>query len=203
MKTLIIVLLVLVCCAIVFLTYSLIYPLPSTVSSFDGPDINETYFINKILFNHISPQSDNKLVITEDELNGYIAYRLKDQGYSIENFIINHGEVKLLEQELIFTGFGKYSIFPVKLEVHLIPNFQQDILNFTVEKLKLSKLNIPKRLINKFYDSSLYSLPLNKLDMIQLENIMFLKGEAVIRYRIDKDKLLEQIIKGLTKQTNP
>lgn len=202
MKEILLCLLIFLCFAVVLLSYSIIYPMPSTVASIDGHELNEAYFINKILLNHISPQNENQLVITEDELNGYISYRLKKESFRIDGLLINHGELKLMDQELILTAYGKYSIIPVKLEAQLSPSLQQDKLTFSIESLKLSRIKIPKTLVAKLYDASSYSVPLDTLQIIKIENIMFVKGEAVIRYEVDKEKVFEQIIKGLTKQTN-
>ena len=202
MKELLLFLLIFLCFAVVLLSFSIIYPMPSTIASIDGNELNEAYFISKILLNHISPQNENQLVITEDELNGYISYRLKKESIKIDGLLINYGEVKLLDQKLILTAYGKYSIIPVKLEAELLPSLQQDKLIFTVESLKLSRIKIPKAIVATLYDTSSYSLPLDTFQLIDIENVMFINGEAVIRYEVDKEKIFEQIIKGLTKQTN-
>jgi|GEM_PF-5565353 len=202
MKELLLFLLIFLCFAVVLLSYSIIYPIPSSVASIDGNELNESYFINKILLNHINPQNENQLVITEEELNGYIAYRLKKDSFRIDGLLITHCEIELLDQKLVLIAYGKYSFIPVKLEAHLLPSLQQDKLTFAIESLRLSRIKIPNTLVAKLYDASSYALPLNTLQILEIKNIMLINDEAVIRYEVDKEKIFDQIIKGLTKQAN-
>ncbi len=202
MKLILLVSLILLCLIIAGLAYSLVYPMPSTEVSQKPNDITESYFINKLLTNHINPQNQNHLVITEEELNGYIAYRLKDSGYQFKNFTIHHASVKLMNQELILTAYGNYSIFPVKIEARLLPTLQKEGLSFTVEDLKLSRVHLPMSLVNRLYTDEQATLPFNGSELIQVKSIILIEGEAVIGYEVDREKILEELFKLLTKQTN-
>lgn len=202
MKVIIFLFLVFICCTVVFLILSLIYPVPTAPVGYDGAEVNEAYFFSKILSNHIDESKENKLVVTEEELNRYISYRLKQQSYKLQTIEIDHGEVKLLDQMTIFIAYGRYGSLPVRMEAHLIPSIQEDSIVFEIEKIKLSRLSIPKVLIDKLYTNSLYTLPLAELGFIKIESLIVLDGEAIIGYSVDRQKIFEEIIKGLSKQSN-
>ncbi len=202
MKLIPLVLLISLCLIIAGLAYSLVYPMPSAEVSLKATDVNESYFINKLLTNHINPQNQNQLVITEEELNGYIAYRLKDGGYALENLTIHHAAVSLMDQELTVTAYGNYRILPVKIEARLIPALQPEGLSFTLKELKLSRIQLPKSLLNRFYNNSQVMLPLNSMEMIKVKSLILIEGEAVIGYEVDRERILEELFKLLIRQSN-
>lgn len=202
MKLFMFILVIFICCTIVFFILSLIYPIPAAFIDNNPPDIDESYFFNKILSNHIGEDNENRLTVTEEELSGYINYRLKQQTYQLQRIAVKHGEVKLLDQMIIFTAYGDYGRLPVRIEAHLIPYLQEDNIVFEIQELKLSRIRIPKELINKLYANSQYTIPLEELGIIKIESLIVIDGEAIIGYSVDKKRILEEIIKSLSKQSN-
>lgn len=193
---------------IIFIGYTLIYPTPSFITN-NTTKYDENYFLNQFPSSDFHFLGDNKFEITEKELNGFIDYKLSNNEDVIDlpsSFHLKHLQVRLLKEEIIVEIYGKYVIFPIKIELNLIPIYDKGILHFTVEGMKLSRIKIPSKYIKLFMENESktegkprFSMSLHKEDIFIVHNVSFQEGKIVIHYTIDNAKILEKLINRFRK----
>lgn len=186
--------------------FAIYYP-HSILSVGDDIIYDEAYFISKFADNNLQLFAENMFVITEDELNGFITYRNQDSRLLLQKsspLHVNHVEVELLQGEVLLTLYGKLYFAPMKIEVQLIPAYREGSLFLKLKGAKLSRAKIPVSLLNyllkdlyTFNNGTELILPINTPDTILVKDIQFEENQIILYYQINREKVLEQLLKEM------
>lgn len=189
---------------------TLFYPQPTTTNSPSQILYNEAYFIKKFAEENIALLNQNTFVITEEELNGYANYQLQTNQVSFNQsgFETTGLKAKLLKDTILLDVYGKLYSLPVRLHVNLEPLYQDEKIYFTFKEAKFSRINIPEKyfaqllgesidMVSGIDKSSQFILPIELHEMVIIKNVAFENQQLRIDYELNKEKLIEELLKGL------
>lgn len=189
--------------------FSLYTPLPSFLPQ-EGFFYDEAYFITKFGNHNLQLFEKNNFVITEEELNGFIAYGLEKKNWFSSNhssFQPSHWKIGLIDNQVLFKIYGKLYRVPVKIELLLTPRYEDQNIYFTIDEAKLSKIKIPKSLLLHFLQGILpmevegagqLVLTLKLPQVLTIDQISFEAGQVVLWYHLNRDEVLHQLLQEIS-----
>ncbi|WP_026477014.1 hypothetical protein [Alkaliphilus transvaalensis] len=207
-KKIIIIVSVFILVVLGMIIYILSYP-PGIINSPSSEIIyDEGYFITKFASENIQLLKENKFILTEEELNGYLNFQLENSHLSLENgpFKANHIVVNLLDEGLVLNIHGRLYGLPVRIQTELTTIYNNEKVYFTMRNFKFSRINVPERFFTKLIGDSLgmdssisdenqFYLPIEFHEMVHINSIDFKQEGIFIYYELDREKLLEELMR--------
>ncbi|ABR47896.1 hypothetical protein Amet_1720 [Alkaliphilus metalliredigens QYMF] len=183
------------------------YPIPSekmaTTIQYD-----EFYLINKITSNNIQFLEQNSIVITEEELNGFMTQQVQSQltDYLPNYFKLEYMETNLLQGQILISVYGRVQVFPVRLQFLLNPAYSDGTLYAAIEEVYFSKFPVPSMLYPHFLhlvsakgldgekDTDFIEIPLPTVEMINITHLEFEENRVVIYYQFNLEQIISRFL---------
>ncbi|MGV8146161.1 MAG: hypothetical protein ACLKAK_06140 [Alkaliphilus sp.] len=192
---------VIIVLGVFFLLYS---PAPTNYVLNQTIVFNEDYFLSRLLDEGVSVFKTNEFVITEEELNGFVNYKLSTENQMFENpynLHLEHISVELLENQFRLNLYALYGNFPFRVQTALIPAFQDSSFSFSIHNFALSRIKLPNHLIENQLDNmnmaSLLQIPVSSPESITIKDIRFGSNSITIVYDVNNLHIIDQLIKRI------
>lgn len=189
---------------LILFSYNLYTPAPAF--SPQSRQYDEAYFITKFGNHNIQLFEKNNFVISNEELNGFIAYGMEEKGWfqsPNSAFEPSYCQVQLMENQLLFQLYGKLYFASVKFELLLVPHYEDQKLYLTIEEARLSRFKLSNSLVNLFFDDSLpiednqLVIALNLPDIVTIDEISFEDQQIILWYHLNRDQVLNQLLQEI------
>lgn len=189
--------------------YMLYSPAPAIATLSDNIVFNEEYFTARLINEGISVFQVNEFTLTEEELNGFIQYKLSSDQKLFENpynLHLEHINIELLENQFQLDLYAKFRDFPFRTRTTLIPEFSDSSFSFTIQYFVLSKIKIPNQIIEtqfnrKNIDSTL-GLPFSIPEAITIKEVHFNSDEVTVVYKVNNAAFIDKLIKSFLCSNN-
>jgi len=151
----------------------------------------------------------NEFTISEEELNGFIQYKLSSNQQLFENpynLHLEHVNIELLEGQFQLNLYAKFRDFPFRTRTTLIPEFNDSNFSFTIQDFVLSKIKIPNQIVEtqfnrKNIDPTL-GLPFSIPDSITIKEVHFNLDEVTVLYKVNNAAFIDKLIKSFLCSNN-
>ncbi len=189
--------------------YMLYSPAPSNLVLSTDIVYDKMYFTSRLINEGINIIDVNEFTISEDELNGFIQYKLSSNQQLLENpynLHLNHVNIELLEDQFQLNLYATFRDFPFRTRTTLIPELNDSIFSFTIHEFILSRIKIPNQIIEMQFsrqniDPTL-GLPFSIPESITIKEVHFNADEITVLYKVNNAAFIDKLIKSFLCSNN-